>query len=191
MELSEQGRNLVTVVLGGLVVGTISLFVTVNGVPLIGVLLQYNAAVLRGQVWELLTSIVVAPPTFTGVLDVAFNAIALVWLDGFFSLAYSRRQYYAVFVASAFVGNVFSLASGPLAGSFGASGGIFGLLAGVISFDVATNRRLNFALLAWFAGIFVVSSFLFASVDWLAHTGGAAAGLGLGYLVGTGRREER
>ncbi|MDG6910574.1 MAG: rhomboid family intramembrane serine protease [Nitrososphaerota archaeon] len=184
MEVSPQGRNLIAAVVGGLAVGTVSSFVAVDGFPLISLLLQDNALVSRGWVWQLLTSIIVAPPIGVGVLDVAFNSIALVWLDGLFSVAYSRRQYYAVFLATGVAGNIFSLANGPAELSFGASGGIFGLLAGVVSFDLATNRRLNFTLVAWFAVIFIFSSFLFSYVDWMAHLGGAIVGLALGYVVG-------
>ena len=169
-------------------VGTAFAFVSVDGVPLTYLLLQFNGLVMRGWIWQLVTSIVVAPPTWPGLLDVGFNAMALVWLDGFFTLAYSKNQYYAVFLATAVAGNVVSLANGPRAASFGASGGIFGLLAGVISFDVVTSRKVDFTLIAWFVVVFVVSSFLFASVDWLAHAGGTLLGLVLGYAIGI-RRE--
>ena len=120
----------------------------------------------------------------------AFNSMALVWLDGLFSYAYSRRQYYAVFLVTGIGGNVASLANGPVFASFGASGGIFGLLAGVVSFDLTTNRRVNPSLVFWFAGIFIISSFLFSSVDWTAHAGGAVVGLLLGYVVGVRRGDD-
>lgn len=187
MELSDQGRTLVGVVLGGLGAGTALALVQVGGLPVTLYLLQYNGLVMSGWAWQLVTSIVVAPPNILGVLDVAFNAMAIWWLDGFFSMTYSKREYYSVFFATALAGNVFSLASGPQTVSFGASGGIFGLLAGVVSFDVATNRRLDVSLFAWFVAIFLVSSFVFASVDWLAHLGGALVGFGLGYAVGVRR----
>lgn len=190
MELSPQGRNLILAVLMGLVVGTILAFVTLDGVPLYPLLLQDNQLVEMGWVWQLITSIIVAPPGFVGFADVAFNAIAIAWLDGFFSLAYSRKQYYAVFLTTAIAGNVFSLANGPRELSFGASGGIFGLLAGVISFDAATNRKVSVVLVFWFLGIFVISSFLFSYVDWVAHLGGALSGLALGFVVGKRRGEE-
>jgi rhomboid protease GluP len=190
LELSKQGRNLTLVVVGGLVAGTALASVRVDGVPLTYLLLQFNSLVAMGWVWQLATSVVVAPPTLSGVFDVGFNAMALVWLDSFFTLAYSRNQYYLVFVLTAIAGNIMSLAAGPDAASFGASGGIFGLLAGVISFDVATSRRVDFTLVAWFVVVFVVSSFLFASVDWLAHVGGALLGLALGYAIGGRRRRE-
>jgi membrane associated rhomboid family serine protease len=190
VELSKQGRSLTFIVVGGLVVGTAFAFVNVDGVPLTYILLQFNGLVARGWVWQIVTSIVIAPPTWSGLLDVGFNAMALVWLDGFFTLTYSKNQYYAVFLLTAITGNVMSLANGPRAASFGASGGIFGLLAGVISFDLVTSRRLDLTLVSWFVVVFLVSSFLFASVDWLAHLGGAIAGLALGYALGANRRRK-
>jgi membrane associated rhomboid family serine protease len=187
LALSEQGRNLIYTVIGGLVIGTALAFVTVDGYPLTLFLLQENGAVMEGWVWQLVTSIIIAPPTLPGILDVAFNAMALAWLDGIFSYTYSKKEYYAVFLATGIAGNIFSLANGPKVSSFGASGGIFGLLAGVISFDLVTNRRVNPGLMLWFAAIFIVSSFLLASVDWVAHAGGALLGVALGYLVGVRR----
>ena len=187
MELSEQGRNLIYTVIGGLVIGTVLAFVPVDGYPLTDFLLQYNKLVSAGWVWELVTSIIVVRPDFQGIADVAFNAMALAWLDGILSYTYSKREYYAVFLATGIAGNIFSLANGPNVISFGASGGIFGLLAGVISFDLVTNKRVNLGLMVWFAAIFIVSSFLLASVDWIAHAGGALIGVGLGYVIGMGR----
>jgi rhomboid protease GluP len=187
LELSEQGRNLIYTVIGGLVIGTVLAFVPVDGYPLTDFLLQYNKLVSAGWVWELVTSIIVVRPDFQGIADVAFNAMALAWLDGILSYTYSKREYYAVFLATGIAGNIFSLANGPNVISFGASGGIFGLLAGVISFDLVTNKRVNLGLMVWFAAIFIVSSFLLASVDWIAHAGGALIGVGLGYVIGMGR----
>lgn len=168
-------------------VGTALAFVAVDGAPLYLYFLQYNGAVETGWVWQLFTSVIVAPPGLTGLFDVMFNAIALAWLDGLFAFVYSKKQYYAVFLVTAIAGNVFSLANGPGEVSFGASGGIFGLLAGVIAFDITTNKRVDFALIAWFAGVFILSSFLLTYVDWIAHLGGALLGFALGYAVGTSR----
>jgi membrane associated rhomboid family serine protease len=178
------------VVLGGLAIGTTLAYVRVNGAPLIGLFLQDNSRVVSGRAWQLVTSIIVAPPNLLGVSDVAFNSMALAWLDSLFSLTYSKRQFYAVFLITAVTGNVFSLANGPKTTSFGASGGIFGLLAGVVSFDLATNRRLDRSLLLWFVAVFCVSSFLLESVDWIAHVGGALVGLVLGYALGASRDED-
>jgi len=192
LALSEQGTKLIYAVVGGLVIGTGLAFVTIGGgplyenvpVPLYALFLQYNKAVLAGWIWQLVTAIIIAPPTVSGIIDVSFNAMALVWLDGILSYTYSERQYYAVFLATGIAGNILSLANGPRVVSFGASGGIFGLLAGVISFDLVTNRRVNPGLMLWFAAIFIVSSFALTYVDWIAHAGGALLGLALGYAIG-------
>ena len=175
-------------VIGGLLVGTALAFVAVDGTPLTLYLLQDNGKVLSGQPWALVTSIIVAPPNLVGVADVAFNAMALVWLDSLFSLTYSKAEYYAVFLATGVAGNIFSIANGPGVVSFGASGGIFGLLAGVVSFDLVTNEKLNPMMIIWFAFIFAFSSFVFSYVDWLAHAGGALLGLALGYVIGVRRK---
>jgi len=176
------------------VIGTALAFVVMDGVPLYGnqvpltaLLLQYNKAVSAGWIWQLVTSIIVAPPTFPGIADVAFNAMALAWLDGLLSYTYTKREYYLVFLATGVAGNILSLANGPKVTSFGASGGIFGLLAGVVSFDLVTNKKLNPSLMLWFVVIFGVSSFLLTYVDWIAHAGGALLGLALGYVVGVRR----
>ena len=190
MAISQQGRVLIGAVLSGLAIGFALAPVTVNGVPLTFLLLQNNSQVVRGWIWELATSIVIAPPFLTGLVDVSFNALALALLDGLFGVVYSRRQYYAVFLVTALAGNIFSLANGPKEVSFGASGGIFGLLAGAVSYDFVTNRRFNPSLLLWFVAVFLVSSFLFSYVDWVAHAGGALVGLVLGYLVGSRREED-
>ena len=113
MELSEQGRYLVYVVIGGLLAGTFLAFVGVDGKPLTLYLLQDNSWVVKGRPWQLITSIIIAPPSLYGLADVAFNAMALVWLDSLFSLTYGKRQYFAVFLATGIAGNIFSLANGP------------------------------------------------------------------------------
>ena len=190
LELSSEGKTLIVTVVAGLVLGTVLAFVAVDGVPLTLILLQENGAVRAGAVWQLVTSIIVAPPNVLGFVDVAFNAIAIAWLDGFFTGVYNRRQYFAVFLITGVAGNLLSLANGPKEVSFGASGGLFGLLAGVISFDVVSNRSVNGALVVWFLAVFAVSSFSLPSVDWLAHLGGALVGFGLGGLIGVRRRDD-
>jgi rhomboid protease GluP len=152
-------------------------------------LLQYNAAVEAGLYWQLFTSLFVAVPSIPGVVDVVFNALAVVWLDGMLEGAYSEREYYATFILTGLVGNLFSLLNGPAQSSFGASGGIFGLLAGAVSEDFASRRRVNPVFLLWFLLVFVMSSFALSYVDWLAHLGGALAGLLVGYYLGARRSE--
>lgn len=186
--LSSQGRNLAVAIIGGLAVGLATSLVSVGGVPLTYFLLQVNSLVYRGWYWQLFTSLLIVLPDSLGVVDVLFNAVAVVWLDGLLADAFQPAEYYAVFIASGFTGNLLSLLNGPGEISFGASGGIFGLLAGAVALNYAVQRRVNYQLLGWFVLVFLLSSFGLSYVDWLAHLGGALFGLSAGYVLGSMRR---
>jgi len=186
--VSKQGRNLAVAILAGLVFGMATSTVAIGSASLTDIFLQYNLAVYHGAYWQLLTSIVVAPPILLGVADVLFNALAVLWLDNLLSSAFTPGEYYATFILSAVSGNLLSLLAGPSLVSFGASGGIFGLLAGAVSEDYAAERRINGGLLAWFLLVFIFSSFSSEYVNWMAHLGGAVFGLVAGYLLGIKRR---
>lgn len=181
-------------IIAGLVFGLITSEVSIDGIPLINFLIQYNLAVYAGAYWQLLTSLFVIIPLGTaaplGIADVLFNAVAVVFLDGLLSHAFREVEYYAVFVLSGLAGNIVSLLSGPNVVSFGASGGIFGLLAGAVAQDFAVERRVDYNLFGWFLAVFLFSSFALPSADWLAHFGGATSGLVAGYLLGTNRETE-
>jgi rhomboid protease GluP len=179
--LSRPGRNLIVAIVAGLAVGAV-----LNAVGLIDLFIQVNSIVEGGWVVPLLTSIFVAPPILVGFIDVAFNAVAVYFLDPLLSAVYSDRQYYTVFFATAVFGNILSLLNGPYVASFGASGGIFGLIAGALAFDYAYNRRVNPSFLGWFLFVFIYSSF--GGADIYAHLGGSLMGLPLGYYLGSKRR---
>jgi len=192
--ISTQGRNLSLAIVSGLVIGLIASEVSIDGIPLVNFLVQYNLWVYAGAYWQLFTSLFVVIPLGAaaplGVADVLFNAVAVVFLDGLLSHAFREGEYYAVFIVSGLAGNIAGLLSGPSVVSFGASGGIFGLLAGAVAQDFTVERRVDCSLLGWFLAVFLFSSFALPSVDWLAHLGGAASGLVVGYLLGTRRGNE-
>jgi Rhomboid family len=188
--VSRQGRALALAIMGGLAVGFATSLVYVGGYPLTDYLIQVNSAVYHGWFWELFTSLLVVYPVSIGLIDVLFNALAVVWLDGLLSDAFTPREYFVVFLASGLAGNLFSLLNGPGEASFGASGGIFGLLAGAVALDYAVQRRVDYQLLVWFVLVFAFSSFGLSYVDWLAHLGGSLLGLGAGYFIGSGRTAE-
>lgn len=187
--MSKQGKNLAILVLSGLGIGFVFSFINIDGLPVTDFLIQFNSLVYQGWLLPIATSIIVAPPALIGLEDVALNAIALVIFDRLLASSYTPRQYYTVFVASGVFGNVLSLVYGPNFASFGASGGIFGLIAGAVTYNYAVNRKVNSSLVMWFLVIFFLSSFTTPGVNWVAHLGGVLLGLPAGYYVGRKRRK--
>jgi rhomboid protease GluP len=199
INISRPGRNLIILIVSGLLIGFLSSLFFVDNIQAIIFLLQDNYLVYHGWIPSLVTSMIVATPDLSGLEDVFFNAISVLFVDGLLRNAYRPRQYYLVFLLTGIIGNVLSfLAYGPGTGilppfttiSFGASGGIFGLLAGALSTDYIVNRRVNTPLLIWFVFVFLISS-VGANVDAYAHIGGTISGLVAGYLVGRSRSRSK
>ncbi|MDG6997865.1 MAG: rhomboid family intramembrane serine protease [Nitrososphaerota archaeon] len=197
INLSKQGRNLIILVVLGLPIGFVTTLFFIENIQAILFLVQDNYLVYQGWIPALVTSMIVVAPGYSGLVDVAFNAIAILFVDGLLRNAFTPKQYYLVFLLTGIVGNVVSLIGyGPGQGitlttiSFGASGGIFGLVAGAVAVDYAVTRRLNKGLVLWFVIIFFYSS-LGGSVDIFAHAGGALAGLASGFVVGRARMGSR
>jgi len=191
INVSKQGRNLAIAIVVGLVVGGLASLVSIyyppfGQIPLSYFLVQTNSLVYTGWVVPIVTSAIVVLPSYAGLLDVAFNAFAVIWLDGMLRSTYSVRAYWGVFFGTAIVGNLLSLLYGAGTISFGASGGIFGLLAGVVTVDYARNGRFNSQLVIWFLFIFFLST-ITGGIDVFAHLGGALAGLVAGYYIGKGK----
>ena len=201
LNISRPGRNLAIAIVAGLVIGFVLNFFAVKGllvpdsagyVPLSYYFVQWNYLVSNYWIVPLFTSMIVVLPSYLGVVDVAFNALAVIWIDGLFRGTYTAREYYGVFILTGLAGNILSFFLYPLDTiSFGASGGIFGLIAGAVTVDYARNRRFNQSLVIWFIFIFFISTFTGSTgaVDIFAHMGGAFVGLVAGYVIGRrGRR---
>ena len=198
INLSKQGRNLIILVVLGLPIGFVTTLFFIGNIQAILFLVQDNYLVYHGWIPALVTSMIVVAPSYSGLTDVAFNAIAVLFVDGLLRNAFTPRQYYLVFLLTGIVGNLVSLfgygsgtnISPDTTISFGASGGIFGLVAGAVAVDYAVTRRLNTGLVFWFIIIFVFSS-IQGNVDFFAHLGGAIAGLVSGFVVGRSRMSHR
>lgn len=190
INISKPGRNLTIAIVAGLVIGFIFYYIPIFGIPITYYLVQVNSMVYAGWIVPIFTSMIVVFPGLEGLLDVAFNAFAVVWLDGLLRASYSSRAYYLVFIGTGVVGNLLSLLYGPNTLSFGASGGIFGLIAGAVTVDYARNGRFNQQLVIWFIFIFFLST-IAGGVDAFAHLGGAIAGLIAGYFIGKQGKVQR
>ena len=140
---------------------------------------QNNALVIfYHQYYELFTSALVTDYA----LDAAFNAIAVLVIDRITYDTMNKPTYLLVFFLTAIFGNLLTLLWGPNYASAGASGGIFGVFAAILSYEWAQQRKIDSVPLAFFLLIFVGSSIL-ADVNWVAHVGGAIGGFIAGPLL--------
>ncbi len=135
--------------------------------------------VYSGAYWQLFTSIFVTD----SFLDAAFNAIAVLVLDFFLPDTMNNTRYFGIFLSTALLGNILTLAEGANYASAGASGGIFGVFAAAFAYNWAENKRIDLSTLVLFVALFVGSSFLTANVNWIAHLGGSIGGFILGPLL--------
>ncbi|MGI0091759.1 MAG: rhomboid family intramembrane serine protease [Nitrososphaerales archaeon] len=147
-------------------------------------LAQNNAVVvILHQYYQIFTSILVTGSQLDeGALDAGFNAIAVLILDRLTEDVLDKPKYFLVFFLTAILGNLLTLLEGPDYVSAGASGGIFGIFAAIISFSWAREKRVDAPTLTLFLVIFFGSSIL-PHVNWVAHVGGALGGFIMGNVL--------
>jgi rhomboid protease GluP len=144
---------------------------------------QYAYAVFYyGWWWQLITSMFV----HVDIVHLAGNMFFLLIFGLRAEELFTDIDYYAVYLASGLAGNLLSLLLPPLTVSAGASGAIFGLFGAVIVYlRKVVERSVVGALLFAFMFLLITVS---AGTNILAHFGGLAAGLGIGYWLAKSRR---
>jgi rhomboid protease GluP len=144
---------------------------------------QWNARVLYdGWYWQIFTSLFV----HANLLHILGNMFFLLIYGVRAEDLFSTRAYLGVYFASGIVGNVLSLLMGPDVVSVGASGAIFGVFgASVIYMRKSVGQSIMGALMYAFFLFFLNIG---AGVNLLAHLGGLATGLLIGYTLAQRRR---
>ncbi|NMB59873.1 MAG: rhomboid family intramembrane serine protease [Chloroflexi bacterium] len=184
----ESNRPIVTYLLVGVTLlfflfQTISQFIWGYDLPaLIG--LKSNKLILQGELWRLFTPVLL----HGGLLHIFFNMYALFSIGREIELFYGHWRYLALYVVSAFAGNVFSFLF-TAAPSLGASTAIFGLI-GAQALFIYQNRKFfknsramltnTFVVIA--INLFVIGSLQF--VDNFGHLGGLLGGALFAWLAG-------
>lgn len=129
-------------------------------------------AVAAGEIWRLLTSAFL----HAGILHLGFNMLVLIMIGPALESILGHLRYLTLYLLSALGGATLSyLLSAPTSLSVGASGAIFGLMAGL----VVAGRRLSFDIgqVLMLIGINLVISFVpGGGIDWRAHVGGLVVG---------------
>jgi len=150
---------------------------------------QVNYYVLyQGWYWQLFTSMFV----HAGIVHLFGNMLFLLIFGLRAEEMFSIQEYLLIYFLSGLAGNLLSLAFGPYSApevlfvSVGASGAIFGVFgACIIYVRRAVGQSIMTALMYAFF-LFMIN--IGPDVNFLAHLGGLAVGLSMGYVLGATRR---
>jgi rhomboid protease GluP len=149
------------------------------------VLLQFgqaNSNVLSGSYWQLLTSIFV----HVDISHIALNMLFLIIFGLRAEELFTTEEYFAVYMLSGLSGSLLTLfLMSPNTVSAGASGAIFGMYgAGIIYMRKTFGQSIIGALMYAFLLLMLSTG---AGVNIIAHFGGLAAGLIIGYALAKSR----
>ena len=150
---------------------------------------QVNFYVLyQGWYWQLFTSMFV----HVSIIHLLGNMLFLFIFGLRAEEMFNIREYLLIYFLSGLAGNLLSLAIGPYSApgvpfvSAGASGAIFGVFgACIIYIRRAIGQSIITALMYAFF-LFMIN--IGPGVNFLAHLGGLAVGLLIGYVLGATRR---
>jgi rhomboid protease GluP len=160
------------------------LYPSTHALSLLGA--QSNELVAAGQYWRLGTAMFLhAEP-----MHLAFNMYALFILGRDIEGFYGHLRFATIYFLSGIAGNVATYALGrPEVVSVGASGAIFGLIGAEIALLVSnrmlfgSSRKRRLLNLAFLVGINLAYGLANRRINNLAHMGGLAAGLALGFAL--------
>ena len=149
---------------------------------------QYNLFVLNGAYWQLFTSMFV----HVSIVHLLGNMFFLLIFGLRAEEMFNIQEYLLIYFLSGLAGNLLSLAFGPYSApgipfvSAGASGAIFGVFgACIIYVRRAVGQSIITALMYAFF-LFMIN--IGPGVNFLAHLGGLAVGLLIGYVLATKRK---
>jgi rhomboid protease GluP len=146
---------------------------------------QFNTSVMNGAYWQLLTSIFV----HVDIRHIALNTLFLIIFGLRAEELFKSEEYFIIYILSGFSGNILTLYfMSPYTLSAGASGAIFGMYgAGIIYMRKQLGQSIIGALLYSFLFLMLSTG---TGVNVIAHFGGLASGLIIGYILAKIRRYE-
>jgi len=149
---------------------------------------QVNLYVWNGQVWRLFTAMFI----HADILHIFGNMLFLFIFGLRAEDVFDIKEYLLIYFLSGLFGGFLTLVLWPAdTASIGASGAIFGVLGATIIYLSVHSRRsmgqsIMTALIYAFFLFFINSAA--PGVNYLAHLGGLATGLLIGYLLAVSRR---
>jgi len=145
---------------------------------------QVNYSVFNGAYYQLLTSIFVHASIVHLVGNMLFLLIFGLRGEEMFSLP----EFLSIYLIGGLVGNVLSLVFGPYFISVGASGAIFSLFGACVIYGRRSMRQSILGALVYAFFLFFINTG--EGVNILAHLGGLAFGLFVGYIIASKRKPQ-
>jgi rhomboid protease GluP len=144
---------------------------------------QYNPYVLyNGEVWRLFTGMFVHANIAHIVGNMLFLFIYGLRAEDMFDV----KEYLLIYFMSGLAGSLLTLFLWPDILSVGASGAIFGMIGATM---VYLRRAIGQSIITALMFVFFLFVFNFGpNVNYLAHLGGLAVGLLIGYVLATTRK---
>jgi rhomboid protease GluP len=143
---------------------------------------QVNLFVFQGAYWQLFTSMFIHASMVHLVGNMLFLLIFGLRGEEMFSLP----EFLGIYLIGGLVGNVLSLAFGPIFISVGASGAIFSLFGACVIYGRRYVRQSILGALVYAFFLFFINTG--EGVNILAHVGGLVFGLLIGYLIASRRK---
>jgi len=169
--------NVVIYIYGAIVCGNLE-----TGNEVVYVWGQVNAFVFQGAYWQLFTSMFIHASIYHLVGNLLFLLIFGLRGEEMFSL----QEYLGIYILGGLAGNLLSLVFGPNFISVGASGAIFAMFGACVIYDRRSMRQSIVGALVYAFFLFIINTG--ANVNILAHLGGLAVGLALGYIIASRRK---
>jgi membrane associated rhomboid family serine protease len=157
-----------------------------NQVPGRGISVHWVDGVATGAPWQLVTSL------FTHIepLHIGFNMLALWILSPQLEAVLGRVRFLLLYLLSGLAGSAaVYLLSDQVTPTLGASGAIFGLMAGLLV--VAYKQRADVSQLMIWIGINAALTFFASGISWQGHVGGFLGGLVLAAVLVYAPRRRR
>jgi len=145
---------------------------------------QVNIFVMQGSIWQLFTSMFV----HANIMHLAGNMFFFLIFGLRAEELFRTRDYLLIYFLSGLAGNLLTLLMGPEMISVGASGAIFGIFGASIIYLRKTIGQSIVSALMYAFFLLVISTG--PGVNILAHLGGLAVGLLIGYLLAARRRSQ-
>ncbi len=143
---------------------------------------QVNLFVFQGAYWQLITSMFI----HASIIHLAGNMLFLLIFGLRGEEMFSLPEYLGIYLVGGLVGNLLSLVFGPYFISVGASGAIFSLFGACVIYNRRSVRQSILGALVYAFFLFFINTG--EGVNILAHLGGLAFGLIVGYLLASRRK---